>query len=180
MQKEKQQIKVWRSDFPKEFSKCAVKVGDKYQSMLGLDYYLEQFDTTTRDPSKGAIYVKDHDVQAHKTHLLKLFGVGVEGTQSDIEQYNGNDYVLILSSYSFNNNADNTFDIGIPDGLSDCKLSLVDGCGSSMPKAQAYDEASKGYDAKDGSNWVNNVYTRVHRSEDIVTKMQQWLNNKQK
>lgn len=179
-QKEKQQIKVWRSDFPKEFSKCAVKVGEKYQSMLGLDFYLEQFDTTSRDPPEESIYVKYHDVEKHKTYLMKLFGVGVEGSQSDIEQYNGNDYVVILSSYSFDNDAVSVFDTGIPDGLSDCGLSLVDGCDNSMPKVQAYDEASKGYDAKDGGNWVDNVYTRVHRSEDVVTTMQQWLSKKQK
>ena len=175
-----QQIKVWRSDFPKEFSKCAVKVGNKYQSLLGLDFYLEQFEKTSRDPPLGCIYVRDHDIETHKKYLNKLFGIGIEDSNV-IEQYKGNDYVLILSSYSFDNNEENSFDTGIPDGLSDCSLSLVEGCQHSMPKAEAFNDESQGYDANNGqTNWKTGVYTRVHRSKDVISGMQSWLNNEKK
>jgi len=55
---------------------------------------------------------------------------------------------------------------GFPDGSSDCDNCVgenCDQCTKSMKAATAFDDASCGYDSGDGGNWIEGVYTRVHR-----------------
>merc|ERR1711978_814749 len=60
--------------------------------------------------------------------------------------------------------------LGIPDGKSDCALCTIN-CGScqGMPRKQAHDPTSKGYDKGDGE------YTRAHRDAGIVAAMRTWM-----
>ena len=67
---------------------------------------------------------------------------------------------------------------GIPDGLSDCSKCSGDqcsGCNKSVPYSKAYDPSSCGYDSGSGGNWKENTYTRVHRDQQIINAMRQWM-----
>jgi len=44
-----------------------------------------------------------------------------------------------------------------------------------MEKAVAYDAASCGYDTKNGGDWVQGAYTRVHRDQEIINSMRGWM-----
>ena len=45
-----------------------------------------------------------------------------------------------------------------------------------MPYSKAYDPYSRGYDTIDSNgNWVEGVYTRVHRDIDIVNAVRDWM-----
>jgi len=67
---------------------------------------------------------------------------------------------------------------GPPDGKSDCKNCVGDQCSScnkSVPYSKAYDADSCGYDCGDGNNWIEGVYTRVHRDQAIINAMRGWM-----
>ena len=66
---------------------------------------------------------------------------------------------------------------GFPDGSSDCDKCVGDQCDSctkSMKYSKAYDDSSCGYDSGDGGNWIEGVYTRVHRDQEIINEMRAW------
>ena len=66
---------------------------------------------------------------------------------------------------------------GIPDGLSDCSACEGDQCNScskSMAYSKAYDANSCGYDCEVNGQWMEGVYTRVHRDYDIIQAMRSW------
>jgi alpha-amylase len=67
---------------------------------------------------------------------------------------------------------------GPPDGKSDCKNCVGDQCNScnkSVPYSKAYKADSCGYDCGDGGNWIEGVYTRVHRDQAIINAMRAWM-----
>ena len=162
---EKQSIKIWRSDYPKEYPKCNIKIGDKYQSLLSIDVHLEQFENTNRGIEEKLVYVLNKNKEAHQSAIKTMF------SQSQKEEVRKNDFVLILSSYHFNGNTKRA-DIGIPDGYSDCNMTSDPKCdkSASLSKVTAFDSGSKGYD--------QTGYTRVHRDSEIIASMKAWLESK--
>jgi alpha-amylase len=67
---------------------------------------------------------------------------------------------------------------GIPDGKSSCSAcegDQCDSCNKSMEFSKAYDPNSCGYDAGSNGNWVEGVYTRVHRDQTIINAMRGWM-----
>ena len=113
---------------------------------------------------KGSVLIKDKNVDLHRGFEKQLF-----------ERTDGNWQIkTVLSSYSFMNDGA----AGFPDGLSDCDNCVgtnCDSCTKSMKAQTAFDDSSCGYDCvKDGA-WQEGVYTRVHRDQEIINSMRQWM-----
>lgn len=113
---------------------------------------------------KGSVLIKEKDVNKHRDFEKQLF------TRTD-----GNWKIkTLLSSYTFMDNGAQ----GIPDGKSDCDKCVGDQCNSctkSMKYSKAFDDSSCGYDCEKDGQWQEGVYTRVHRDQDIINAMRQWM-----
>ena len=150
-------IKIWGSDYPKEFPICG----------YGLDCHDDQFPgSSSRDmQDKGSVYVKERNAERHRYFLVQMF------TRTDANWK----IKLVLSSYSFIGNA-----YGYPDGKSDCSrcnpnTQCSQNCRRSVPYQKAYNPNSQGYDAGSSGNWKENTYTRTHRDREVVNAMRQWM-----
>lgn len=102
-------IKIWSSDYPKEFPICGSWVIPSERLAVQNDCHDDQTTgSSSRDmQSAGSVLVIAKDVNLHRNFEKQLF------TRTD-----GNWQIrLVLSSYSFMNNGAS----GIPDGKSDCK-----------------------------------------------------------
>ena len=159
-------IKIWGSDYPKEFPICGYWEIDPIRHAIGLDCHDDQFPgSSSRDmQDKGSVYVKERNADRHRYFLVQMF------TRTDANWK----IKLVLSSYSFINNA-----YGFPDGKSDCSkctgTQCKNYCSRSVPYQKAYDPNSRGYDAGSSGNWKENTYTRTHRDSQVVNAMRQWM-----
>ncbi|KAJ3066231.1 hypothetical protein HK102_007702, partial [Quaeritorhiza haematococci] len=160
-------IKIWSSDYPKEFPICGRWILPSERFVIQLDDHDQQNDgSSSRDMGdKGTVLVRSKNVPKHRDFSRELF------TRTD-----GNWQIrLVLSSYSYKDN-DNTR--GFPDGYSDCKRykgSQTSPC-RSMPYSKAFEEGACGYSVLDeGGRWREGVYTRVHRDLGIVRAMRGWM-----
>lgn len=164
------QIKIWASDYPKEFPICGHLVVPPERLVIQLDSHDDQFKgSSSRDMSdKGSVLVLEKNVARHRKFNEALFNY----KDYDIKLR------IVLSSYSFNGEAK-----GFPDGKSDCSQCLTDNCKSkctkSMPYSKAHDSQSRGYDCGSESEFKGGVYTRVHRDFTIVCAMRDWMNLEQ-
>ncbi|EAR85737.2 alpha amylase domain protein (macronuclear) [Tetrahymena thermophila SB210] len=159
-------IKIWSSDYPKEFPICGYWVIPSERFAVENDCHDDQFPgSSSRDMGdKGSVLVKERNEDLHRHFEVELF------TRTD-----GNWQIkLVLSSYSFINDG-----FGFPDGYSDCALCSTDACKQqcthSVPKQTAYNPNSCGYDCFENGAWAPNRYTRVHRDLSIVKAMRQWM-----
>ena len=158
-------IKIWNSGYPKETAKGLVNCDDnspKIRSVIQNDDADQQNPgSSSRDMGNdGCVLIKGCAVDEHRAFEVKLF------TSPNGAQDNDNDFpirVVMSSFYWYGNGLQ-----GIPDGKSDCSLCTTncDSC-QSVPKTQAYDESSKGYDTTG--------YTRVHRDSSIIQAMRKWM-----
>jgi len=161
-------VKIWESDYPKEFPICGYWPIKSERYVAGLDCHDGQFPgSSSRDMGdKGSVLVKEKNVDKHRNFERDLF------TRTD-----GNWKIkVILSSYTF---VESKNAYSFPDGWSDCKICEgkdCDKCTKSVPKVNAYDPNSCGYSVygKDG-NWLEGTYTRVHRDVDIINAMRKWM-----
>ena len=159
-------IKIWGSDYPKEFPICGWWEIDPIRHAIGLDCHDDQFPgSSSRDmQDKGSVYVKERNAEKHRYFLVQMF------TRTDANWK----IKLVLSSYSFVNNA-----YGFPDGKSDCKNCTGEQCRNncrrSVPYQPAHDPNSRGYDAGSSNNWKENTYTRVHRDAEVINAMRKWM-----
>ena len=159
-------IKIWGSDYPKEFPICGWWEIDPIRHAIGLDCHDDQFPgSSSRDmQDKGSVYVKERNAERHRYFLVQMF------TRTDANWK----IKLVLSSYSFINNA-----YGFPDGKSDCSKctgqQCKDNCRRSVPYQKAHDPNSRGYDAGSSGNWKENTYTRTHRDIEVVNAMRKWM-----
>ena len=159
-------IKIWGSDYPKEFPICGYWEIDPIRHAIGLDCHDDQFPgSSSRDmQDKGSVYVKEKNADRHRYFLVQMF------TRTDANWK----IKLVLSSYSFINNA-----YGFPDGKSDCSrctgTQCKNYCSRSVPYQKAYDPNSRGYDAGSSGGWKENTYTRTHRDSQVVNAMRQWM-----
>jgi alpha-amylase len=160
-------IKIWGSDYPKEFPICSYWEIDPIRHAIGLDCHDDQFPgSSSRDmQDKGSVYVKERNAERHRYFLVQMF------TRTDANWK----IKLVLSSYSFIGNA-----YGYPDGKSDCSrcnpnTQCSQNCRRSVPYQKAYNPNSQGYDAGSSGNWKENTYTRTHRDREVVNAMRQWM-----
>ncbi len=161
-------IKIWESAYPKEFPICGSWVVKSERFAAGLDCHDDQFPgSSSRDMGdKGSVLVKEKNISKHRNFEKQLF-IRTDGNWK---------IKLVLSSYTF---VESKSAYGFPDGWSDCANCQGENCNlctKSMPKATAYNPNSCGYDVygKDG-NWMEGVYTRVHRDAEIINSMRQWM-----
>ena len=160
-------IKIWRSDYPKEYPICGGDDLPDSRNAVGLDCHDDQNEgSSSRDmQDTGSVYVKEKNIEKHRNFNVQLF------TRTDHDWK----IKLLLSSYSFMNNGGR----GFPDGKSDCSActgeQCKNECNKSVPYQKAYDPNSTGYDSGDGGNWKEGTYTRVHRDQSIINAMRQWM-----
>jgi alpha-amylase len=158
-------IKIWSSDYPKEFPICGSWVVPAERLVVQNDCHDDQTPgSSSRDMGdKGSVLVIRKDVNAHRNFETQLFN-----------RNDGNWQIkAVLSSYSFMNNGAS----GIPDGYSDCAKctgSACNSCSKSMKYTPAFNADSCGYDCSSNGSWVEGVYTRVHRDYDIIQAMRNW------
>ena len=160
-------IKIWRADYPKEYPICGDRDLPDKRNAVGLDCHDDQNEgSSSRDmQDKGSVYVKEKNIERHRNFNIQLFA----NRDRDWK------IKLLLSSYSFMNNGGR----GFPDGKSDCSACTGEQCKKectkSVPYQKAYDPNSTGYDSGDGSNWKEGTYTRVHRDQQIINAMREWM-----
>lgn len=158
-------VKIWSSDYPKEFPICGSWVIPAERLAVENDCHDDQNPgSSSRDMGdKGSVLIKDKDVDNHRNFEVQLF------TRTD-----GNWKIkLVLSSYSFMNAGA----AGYPDGLSDCdkcKGEHCSDCSKSMKYSKAYDADACGYTCEVDGQWMEGVYTRVHRDVEIINAMREW------
>ena len=160
-------IKIWGSDYPKEFPICGYWEITPKRHAIGLDCHDDQNPgSSSRDMGdKGSVYIKERNIDKHRNFNIEMF------TRTD------NDWKikLLMSSYSFMNNGA----AGFPDGKSDCSKctgeQCKNNCNKSVPYQKAYDPNSSGYDTGDSGNWKEGSWTRVHRDQQIINAMRQWM-----
>ena len=160
-------IKIWGSDYPKEFPICGYWEITPKRHAIGLDCHDDQNPgSSSRDMGDtGSVYIKERNIERHRNFNVQMF------TRTD------NDWKikLLLSSYSFMNNGAG----GFPDGKSDCSActgeQCKNNCNKSVPYQKAYNPNSTGYDTGDSGNWKEGSYTRVHRDQATINAMRQWM-----
>ncbi|MGL4947877.1 MAG: alpha-amylase family glycosyl hydrolase, partial [Mycoplasma sp.] len=103
-----QKIKIWGSDYPKDFPICGYWAISAERTAIGLDCHDDQSPgSSTRDLGwAGSVYIKEKDAEKHRNFEVNLF------RRTDAPWK----IKLVLSSYSFMNNGAS----GFPDGNSDC------------------------------------------------------------
>jgi alpha-amylase len=158
-------VKIWSSDYPKEFPICGSWVIPAERTAIENDCHDDQNPgSSSRDMQDfGSVLIKDKDVQKHRGFEVQLF------TRTEANWK----IKLVLSSYSFMNNGA----AGFPDGRSDCDTCKGDhcqDCSKSMKYSKAYDADACGYTCEVDGQWMEGVYTRVHRDADIINAMRQW------
>ena len=138
-------IKIWGSDYPKEFPICGYWEISPKRHAIGLDCHDDQNPgSSSRDmQDKGSVYIRERNIEKHRNFNIQLF----LRTEADWK------IKLLLSSYSFMENGG----AGFPDGKSDCSActgeQCKNNCEKSVPYQKAYDPNSTGYDTGDKSNW---------------------------
>jgi len=160
-------IKIWGSDYPKEFPICGNWNIDSGRHAIGLDCHDDQNPgSSSRDMGdKGSVYIKERNADKHRGFTKDMF------YRTDANWK----IKLVLSSYSFMDNGG----AGFPDGKSDCSRctgeQCKNNCHKSVPYQKAYNPSSTGYDAGSSWNWKQGTYTRVHRDREIVNAMRSWM-----
>ena len=129
-------IKIWSSDYPKEFPICGYWETPAERLAVENDCHDDQNPgSSSRDMGdKGSVLVREKDVQKHRGFEEQLF------TRTDGDWQ----IKLVLSSYTFMDDGA----MGIPDGKSDCSACKGDqcsGCTKSMPYSKAFDADACGY-----------------------------------
>ena len=160
-------IKIWGSDYPKEFPICGYWEITPKRHAIGLDCHDDQNPgSSSRDMGdKGSVYIKERNIDKHRNFNIEMF------TRTDADWK----IKLLLSSYSFMNNGG----AGFPDGKSDCSActgeQCKNNCNKSVPYQKAYNPSSTGYDTGDSGNWKEGTYTRVHRDQATINAMRRWM-----
>ncbi|KAJ7645175.1 glycoside hydrolase superfamily [Mycena polygramma] len=159
-------VKIWSSDYPKEFPICGTWILPPARFVIQNDDHDQQSPgSSSRDmQSSGSVLIKDKNVATHRAFEVRLF------TRTDFP--NAGPLVRnVLSSYSFMDNGA----AGFPDGLSDCAGYTGTATCISMAKAPAFDGNACGYSVVVNGAWKQGAYTRVHRDLAIVNAMRGWM-----
>ncbi len=120
-------VKIWESDYPKEFPICGYWQIRAERYAAGLDCHDDQFPgSSSRDMGDtGSVLVKEKNVDKHRNFSVQLFN-----------RTDGNWKIkLVLSSYTF---VESKGGYGFPDGHSDCKECQSDECRKNCSKSVPY------------------------------------------
>ncbi|KAI8899927.1 glycoside hydrolase superfamily [Globomyces pollinis-pini] len=160
-----QKVKIWSSDYPKEFPACGNWNTPSERFVIQNDDHDQQNEgSTSRDMQDfGSVLIKERDIPKHRNFQKLLF------TRTD-----GNWQIrLILSGWFIKPGGS----IGMPDGQSDCAnyAGNQQGCRSGLKKTEAFVADSCGYSMVQNGQWVEGAYTRVHRDMTIINAMRGWM-----
>ena len=162
-------IKIITSDFPRYFPACGELTISQERTVVGMEALDDQTPgVECRDlGDAGTVFVVEKNKDKHKAFTKKYI--------TD-KTYNFK-IKLIMSSYSYR---ESIGAFSYPDGLSDCNACETErckkGCTKSMPYVKAYNPDSTGYDTIDeNGNWIEGMYTRVHRDMDVVSAVREWM-----
>ena len=161
---DKNKIKLWAYDYPLTFDHCDNQVSSEDNYIIGMEYREDQVNNA-RGLNSGWIYIRDHDITAHKNFIRNMLSTATNNIKVR----------TIFSSYSFTNEGGS----GIPDGKSDCNNCTSNACKTNCLKSMLYQKAynidSRGYDTGDSSNWKEGSYTRIHRDIDTVNEVRKFM-----
>ena len=160
-------VKIWESDYPKEFPLCGWPIPSERYA-IQLDCHDDQFPgSSSRDMGdSGSVLVKEKNLEKHRNYEMQMM------TRTD-----GNWKIkLVLSSYTF---IESRGAYSFPDGHSDCSKCQTDICRQKCTKSMPYQQASRddvcGYTCFENGSWKEGVYTRVHRDFKIIKSLRQWM-----
>lgn len=137
-------IKIWSSDYPKEFPICGYWETPAQRYVIQNDCHDDQNPgSSSRDMGdKGSVLVREKDVNKHRNFEKQLFS----RTDGDWN------IKMVLSSYTFMDDGA----MGIPDGKSDCNAcvgEMCDGCNKSMSFSKAFQADACGYTCEVDGAW---------------------------
>ena len=147
-------IKIWTEDYPNKLPNCSE---NEYAINMSRHVIsLENREDMKIESKSSYSYQYIRNIDIHRKYYTDFI------KRSDLEWK----IKIVFSAYSLINGA-----IGFPDGKSDCDLN----CTKSVPYVKAYEPYSIGYDTKEGINWIEGNYTRIHRDFEIVRAMREWI-----
>jgi alpha-amylase len=124
-------VKIWESDYPKEFPLCGWPIPSERYA-IQLDCHDDQFPgSSSRDMGdSGSVLVKEKNVEKHRNFEIQML------TRTD-----GNWKIkLVLSSYTF---IESRGAYSFPDGNSDCSRCQSPECRQKCTKSMPYSQASR-------------------------------------
>lgn len=155
-------IKIWSSDYPKEFPICGYWIIPSERLAVENECHDDQNPgSSSRDMGdKGSVLIKERDISRHREFEKQLF------TRTDGDWK----IKLLLSSFTYTGNTMNP-----PDGHSDCSKCVGTACSTctkSVSYKPGYVADACGYTCVNSSGqWVEGEYTRVHRDKEIINAM---------
>ena len=158
-------VKLWWASYPYNYTVDGGTVDPRKKVIQNDDHDTQYADFRGLvDSGKGCILTQNCPAEEHRKYEVALFEApyGVENNKDEAP------IRMVLSSF-YNKQGDVTL-VGLPDGLSDCNSCKenCEQCKRGIPKIEAYQEDGKAYSGEG--------FTRVHRDEQIIAAMQNWMN----
>ena len=158
-------VKIWWSSYPKDFNVDDGKVDPRRKVIQNDDHdtqYADYRGLTENDEEKGCILSTGCSAEKHRNFEIKLFNEPYDVKDNKIDA----PIRMILSSFYMKKGV-----AGLPDGKSDCEKNCKKNCDKckeySLPMYEAYKE--------DGESYSGEGFSRVHRDEEIIKAMQDWM-----
>ena len=161
-------VKIWWASYPKNYTVDMGTVDPRRKVIQNDDHDTQYADyrglTEVIDGKrKGCVLSAGCEAEEHRNHEKKLFSepYGVEDNKND------SPIRMILSSFYMNEGV-----AGLPDGKSDCEKNCIKNCDNCKKYSLPY---FPGY-LEDGKAYSGEGFSRVHRDEEIIKAMQDWMN----
>ena len=159
-------VKIWWASYPFNYNVDNGTVDPKKKVIQNDDHDTQYADFRGLVASgKGCILTEGCSVEDHRKFEVALF----EAPFDVKDNKNDAPIRMVLSSF-YTKKGDIRLE-GLPDGLSDCTKSCKENCDEckdySLPEYTAYE--------KDGKAYSGEGFTRVHRDEQIIAAMQNWM-----
>ena len=160
-------VKIWWSSYPKDYNVDNGKVDPRRKVIQNDDHDTQYADyrglTEIIDgEQRGCILSVNCTAENHRNFEKKLFSDPYDVNDNKVDA----PIRMILSSFYMKDGV-----AGLPDGKSDCEKNCKKNCDAckkySLPHYEAYD--------KDGKSYSGEGFSRVHRDEEIIKAMQEWM-----
>ena len=163
-------VKLWWSSYPFNYNVDKGLV-DPRRKVIQNDDHDTQYADYRRliESGKGCVLTEDCEPNIHRNYEVKLF----ESPYDVADNVHDAPIRMILSSFYTRINGVKLE--GLPDGLSDCKVSCKYDCDKCMEHS-LYEYP--GY-IEDGKAYSGEGFTRVHRDPAIIQAMQSWMELKE-
>ena len=153
-------VKIWWSAYPFNYTCDSGTVDPRRKVIQNDDHDTQYSDFRGLEGEKGCILSTGCAAERHRGFEVKLFKepYDVVNNKEDAP------IRMILSSFYMDKGVQ-----GLPDGKSDCSIckNNCDKCKYSLPYFAAYKEDGKAYSGEG--------FSRVHRDEEIIKAMQEWM-----